>query len=79
MPTEAQMSFVCFSGVVVFLLFKKIIDFRNGGEMERDGEREGNIDLFHLFVHSLVDSYMCPDQGLNPQPWHTYQDDAPAN
>ena len=56
MPTEAQMSFVCFSGVVVFLLFKKIIDFRNGGEMERDGEREGNIDLFHLFVHSLVDS-----------------------
>ena len=24
--------------------------------------------LFHLFLHSLVDSCMCPDQRLNPQP-----------
>ena len=33
-------------------------------------ERKRNIDLlFHLFMHSLVDSGMCPDQGLNSQPW----------
>ena len=25
--------------------------------------------LFHLLVCSLVASYMCPDQGLNPHPW----------
>ena len=37
------------------------------------GERERDIDsnlLFHLFMHLLVDSYMCPDQGLNLRPWH---------
>ena len=28
------------------------------------------ILLFHLFMHSLVDSSMCPDQGPNLQPWH---------
>ena len=33
-------------------------------------KREKNIDLlFHLFMHSLVDSHMCPDQGSNLQPW----------
>ena len=26
--------------------------------------------LFHLFMHSLVDSYVVPDQRLNQQPWH---------
>ena len=32
---------------------------------------ERNIDLlFHLLVHSLVDSCICPDPGLNPQPLH---------
>ena len=32
-------------------------------------ERERNIDwLFHLFMHSLVASYMCPDWGSNWQP-----------
>ena len=40
---------------------KKFIDFR---------EIEGDISLlFHLFMHSLVDSCMCLDGGLNPQPW----------
>ena len=40
-------------------------------DFEREGEREiENIDLlFHLFMHSLVDSCVCPDQGWNPQPW----------
>ena len=37
--------------------------------MKGGGERERESDLFSLFMHSLVDSYMCPDQGLNPHPW----------
>ena len=33
-------------------------------------QRERNIYLlFHLFMHSLVDSCTCPEGGLNPQPW----------
>ena len=32
-------------------------------------ERERNTLLFHLFMHSLVVSSMCPDWGWNPQPW----------
>ena len=36
----------------------------------RERERERNIDLLFFFVHSLVDSCMCPDGGLNPQSWH---------
>ena len=30
-------------------------------------ERETGL-LFHIFIHSLVDSYMCPDLGSNLQP-----------
>ena len=42
-------------------------------------ERERDIDLlFHLFMHSLVDSWMCPDWGLNPQPWGTGRTLEPA-
>lgn len=48
--------------IYIFLLQ---IDFR---EMKR--ERGRNIDLLlHLLLHLLVDSCMCSDQGLNPQPW----------
>ena len=37
----------------------------------RETKREQDIDLlFHLIIHSLVDSCMCPDLGSNPQPWH---------
>ena len=33
-------------------------------------QREEERDLlFHLFVHSLLDSCMYPDWRLNPQPW----------
>ena len=32
-------------------------------------ERERNIDLFFLFMHSLDYSGMCPDPASNPQPW----------
>ena len=36
----------------------------------RQREREKNIYLlFHLFMHSSVDSSVCPDQISNPQPW----------
>ena len=35
---------------------------------KRERERDVNL-LFHLFMHSLVASCMCPDQGSNPQPW----------
>ena len=39
---------------------------------ERRKESERNINmLFHLFMHSVADSYMCPDQGSNLQPWCT--------
>ena len=33
-------------------------------------ERERNIDLlFHLFLHSLADSCVCPEAGPNPHHW----------
>ena len=42
------------------------------GERKGEGEGEKHTDLlFHFFMHSLVISFMCPDQGLNLQPWHT--------
>ena len=47
----------------IFKIFL-FIDFEG---VER--EREINIDLlFLLFMHSLVDSCMCPDWGSNSQP-----------
>ena len=36
----------------------------------KEEEREINL-LFHLFMHSLVDSCMCPDWRLNLKSWHT--------
>ena len=42
---------------------------RRKRECER--ERKTDIDLlFHLFMYSLVGCCMCPDPGLNSQPWH---------
>ena len=32
-------------------------------------EAEKNDLLFHLLMHSFAGSCMCPDWGLNPQPW----------
>ena len=33
------------------------------------GERQTLILLFHLCIHSLVASCMCPARGSNLQPW----------
>ena len=54
-----------------FILFYYLLILEERGRQggEREGERERNMDLSHLFMHSPVDSYMCPDWGLNPQPW----------
>ena len=49
-----------------------------GGGMKRGGKRNMDV-LFHLFIHSLVDSCTCPDQGLNLQPWHMGKDDGLTN
>ena len=60
----------------IFLLFKYyfilLFNFlKSTLERERGWERERNIEmLFHSFIHLFVGSHMCPDWGLNPQPWH---------
>ena len=55
------------------IVFFKIlfINFRERKEWGRQTEtkRERNRFLFHLFMHSLVASCMCPDQWSNPQTW----------
>ena len=78
-------------GTVSFLFFI-FIDFRGGkerrreegrereGEKERERERERWIDLlFHLLMHSLVDSCMCPDQESNLRTTLAYQNNTPTN
>ena len=41
-------------------------------EWEGERQRERNADLLsHLFMHSPIASRMCPDWGLNLQPWCT--------
>ena len=53
------------SSFFLFYYLFLLIDFR-------ERERKGNINLlFHLlvFMYFLVNSCMCPDRGLNPQPW----------
>ena len=51
----------------IFLKFYVLIIER---ERKGEGGGEKHTDLlFHLFMHSLVNSCMCPDRGLNPQPW----------
>lgn len=50
------------------IIFYLLVDLR---KRERGKwEREGDINLFSpLFINSLVASYLCPDQRLNPKPW----------
>ena len=47
-------------------------------ERKERREREININLFHLFIHSLVNSYMCPNWGIKPTTL-AYWDDALTN
>ena len=45
----------------IFLFLKNLLI-----SLEREEERERSIDLlFHLFMHQLVDSCMCPDWESN--------------
>ena len=45
-----------------YLLMLLFIDKIHFIYLEREEERERVMDLlFHLFMNSLVDSYMCPD------------------
>ena len=63
--TSSKRNFHCIP-IYYFKNILKCIGFRER-EREGDREREVNIDLFfHLFMTSLVDSGMCPDQGWNP-------------
>ena len=50
-------------------LHRVIVFFLLIYRLERERERNINL-LFHLFMHSLVDSCRCPDQGWNLQHWH---------
>ena len=56
-----------------FNFYLLILEREKGGEKEteRQRERERGIDLFfQLFMHSQVDSCMCPDSDQTPmQPW----------
>ena len=57
--------------IVLYYFFLHFFERERKGERETKREKEENIDQFlHLFMHSLVASYMCPDQTLKPQPWH---------
>ena len=64
----------CYHTLAYF--FKLVLKREEGGKREKKGARgvegrEGNINLFfHLFVHSSVASWMCPDWGSNLQTWH---------
>lgn len=63
---------VDFSFKNVFLYLKFIDWFWRDRKRERGTEkyRERKMDLlFHLSIHSLVDSCLCPDWGSKPQPW----------
>ena len=43
---------------------------RVGRERKKETDRQTSINLLlHPFVHSLVDSCMCPDWRLNLQLW----------
>ena len=57
-----------FSSFTLFLFFNFVFYLLI---LEREGQRKRNISLlFHLFMHSLIVSYMCLGWGLNLQPWH---------
>ena len=55
---------------VVFIWGFGFVFFFESERKREKGGGEGETDLlFHLLVHSLVQSCMCPDQVSNPWPW----------
>ena len=60
-----------YCGIDLHVLFFFLLFFRESKERwkgEREREREINSP-FHLFMHSLLDSCVRPDQELNLLPW----------
>ena len=53
-----------------FFFYLLILEKGKDRERERERGRETSILLFHLRMHSLVDSCMCHDRGSNLRPWH---------
>ena len=51
---------------IIFVIFLNCVFYCLILQRERERERERYL-LFHLFMYSLVESCMCPDQGSNPQ------------
>ena len=55
-------------------VFYEFIDFKErkrkrGKKWRTERERENNVDLFmSIFIHSLVDSCMCPNWVSDQQP-----------
>ena len=63
--------------IFYFYLWTIFFQIERGQEKETEGERERERErdislLSHIFMYSLVDSYMCPDQGSNLQPWRIW-------
>ena len=55
----------------VFIFYLRKFYLLLDGEIEKDRERERDIDLlFHSSMHSLFDSYMRTDRELNLWPWN---------
>ena len=74
-PSIGQTPRIQFYLAIYLVIWCFNISFIDLGTREEGRERERNVDLlFHLLVHSLVASCMCPDQRLNLQPWHIRDD-----
>ena len=57
--------FLCLTCPLFFYYYLLILRDR-----ETERQRETVICYSTYFMLSLVDSYICPDQGSNLQPWH---------
>ena len=71
------LNFYSFCPWPIFFFFYLLICRKRGKERKSEKERHTDL-LFHLFMHSLVDSCMCPDQGFEPTTL-AYWDDTLTN